>query len=197
MIETHYIKGHDTVIDKAGCYQGAKQIFSPFFNERPQGCEPSLLVIHCISLPEGVYGGKEIEQLFTGCLDCNAHPSFAKLVGLEVSAHCVIRRDGNVEQYVPFAKRAWHAGISSFNGVSDCNNYSIGIELEGTDKTSYSEAQYQALACLTADLQKQYPAITQDRITGHSNIAPQRKTDPGVKFAWDYYFSLLAKLNAQ
>lgn len=181
------------MIDKSGYYQGARQILSPFFNERPAGCQPSLLVIHCISLPEGVYGGKEIEQLFTGCLDCRAHPSFACLEGLEVSAHCVIRRDGSIEQYVPFTKRAWHAGVSSFNGVDNCNDYSIGIELEGTDSSSYSQAQYKSLASLTIAIQKHYPAITQDRITGHSNIAPQRKNDPGTPFDWNYYFSLLAR----
>ena len=169
-----------------------KQIFSPFYNQRPAGTEISLLVIHCISLPEGIYGGKQIEQLFTGCLDCNAHASFSDLVGLEVSAHCLIRRDGSIEQYVPFTKRAWHAGHSSFKGVAGCNDYSIGIELEGSDKSSYSEAQYRALSCLTAAIEKQYPAITRDRITGHSNIAPQRKTDPGTLFDWDYYFRLLA-----
>jgi AmpD protein len=103
----------------------------------------------------------------------------------------VIRRDGCVEQYVPFSKRAWHAGISSFNGVASCNDYSIGIELEGTDSSAYSEAQYQSLAALTVAIQEHYPAITQDRITGHSNIAPQRKTDPGKYFNWAYYFSRL------
>ncbi|WP_372881899.1 1,6-anhydro-N-acetylmuramyl-L-alanine amidase AmpD [Psychromonas sp.] len=179
------------MINKSGVYQAAKQIASPFFNERPPACQPSLLVIHCISLPEGVYGGKEIEQLFTGCLDCSAHPSFADLEGLEVSAHCVIRRTGEVEQYVPFQKRAWHAGISCFEGVPGCNDYSIGIELEGTDKTSYTEAQYRALAALTRQLQQYYPAIKNKHIVAHSDIAPQRKTDPGPKFDWDYYLHLL------
>ena len=179
------------MINKLGFYQKAKQIPSPFFNERPLNCRPNLLVIHCISLPEGIYGGKQIEQLFTGCLDCCSDPSFNDLQGLEVSAHCVIHRDGIVEQYVPFNKRAWHAGVSSFNGVERCNDYSIGIELEGTDKSTYSETQYQALAALTRSIQHFYPAITKDRITGHSHIAPQRKTDPGNLFDWNYYFSLL------
>ena len=179
------------MIDNLGYYQNAKQITSSFFNERPAGCLPSLLVIHCISLPEGEYGGKEIEQLFTGCLDCDAHPSFNNLIGLEVSAHCVIRRDGTVEQYVPFTRRAWHAGVSAFNGIENCNDYSIGIELEGTDKSAYCEAQYQALASLTRVIKKHYLAISDDRITGHSDIAPQRKTDPGKCFDWAYYFSLL------
>ena len=181
------------MINELGVYQKAKQIASPFFNERPNNVQPNLLVIHCISLPEGIYGGKQIEQLFTGCLDCCSDPTFSDLQGLEVSAHCVIHRNGDVEQYVPFTKRAWHAGVSSFNGVAACNDYSIGIELEGTDKSSYSEAQYQALALLTQSIQKSYPAITNDRITGHSHIAPHRKTDPGDLFDWDYYFSLLAR----
>jgi len=182
------------VINKLGCYQGAKQIPSPFYNQRPMGTEISLLVIHCISLPEGVYGGKAIEQLFTGCLDCHAHPSFAQLSGLQVSAHCVIRRDGQIEQYVPFTKRAWHAGASSFAGVAACNDYSIGVELEGTDSSAYTAAQYQALAKLTLTLQQTYPLISKQRITGHSDIAPGRKTDPGDHFDWDYYFAVLAAL---
>jgi AmpD protein len=181
------------VIDKLGYYQKAKQIPSPFFNERPLNCQPNLLVIHCISLPEGVYGGNEIEHLFTGCLDCCADPSFNDLSGLEVSAHCVIRRDGTIEQYVSFDKRAWHAGVSSFNGVEGCNDYSIGIELEGTDNSAYTEIQYQALSALTLAIQQQYPDISLDRITGHSDIAPERKTDPGESFDWAYYFDLLVE----
>ena len=182
-----------SVINELGFYQSARQIYSPFFNERPTNCEPSLLVIHCISLPEGHYGGKEVEQLFTGCLDCSSDLSFIDLAELQVSAHCVIRRDGEIEQYVSFIKRAWHAGLSSFNDVPNCNDYSVGIELEGTDKTIYSEAQYQSLARLTKDLLQTYPTITQQSIVGHSDIAPQRKKDPGEQFAWDYYFSLLIK----
>jgi AmpD protein len=162
-----------------------------FYNERPDDCVISLLVIHCISLPEGIYGGKQIEQLFTGCLDCSENTSFAYLQGLEVSAHCVIRRDGQIQQYVPFEKRAWHAGVSCFQGQQACNDYSIGIELEGTDKSAYTEKQYQALASLSKAIQQRYPAISKQRITGHSDIAPQRKTDPGSEFDWSYYFSLL------
>ncbi|MCG6199702.1 1,6-anhydro-N-acetylmuramyl-L-alanine amidase AmpD [Psychromonas antarctica] len=180
------------MINKLGCYLPAKQIPSPFCNERPADTLISLLVIHCISLPEGEYGGKAIEQLFSGCLDCHAHLSFAELVGLEVSAHCVIRRDGNIEQYVPFEQRAWHAGVSSFEGIAACNDYSIGIELEGTDSSAYTQAQYQALATLTAELQQRYPAITKQRIVGHSDIAPGRKSDPGSGFDWCYYLQLLA-----
>ncbi|WP_413701421.1 1,6-anhydro-N-acetylmuramyl-L-alanine amidase AmpD [Psychromonas sp. KJ10-10] len=179
------------MLNKIGLYKKARQIASPYFNERPEGIEISLLVIHCISLPEGEYGGKQIEQLFTGCLDCNSHESFKDLKGLEVSAHCVIRRDGRIEQYVAFDKRAWHAGVSSFQGVDACNDYSIGIELEGTDQTTYTSAQYQSLTELTRQLMKDYPLLTKHRITGHSDIAPGRKSDPGEGFDWSYFFQLL------
>ncbi|MCP4320279.1 MAG: 1,6-anhydro-N-acetylmuramyl-L-alanine amidase AmpD [Alteromonadales bacterium] len=168
-----------------------KSISSPFFNERPAGTEVSLLVIHCISLPEGIYGGKQIEHLFTGCLDCSEHNSFADLEGLEVSAHCVIRRDGSVEQYVPFDKRAWHAGVSSFDGVEACNDYSIGIELEGTDKSIYTKSQYQSLAEISNQLIAEYPLLNKQRIIGHSSIAPGRKNDPGYLFDWNYYLGLV------
>lgn len=179
------------LIDKLGIYGNAKQICSPYFNERPDNVDVSLLVIHCISLPEGIYGGKQIEHLFTGCLDCNEHKSFEDLKGLEVSAHCVIRRDGTIEQYVPFSKRAWHAGVSCFDGVEACNDYSIGIELEGTDKSVYTQAQYLTLAKVSDALINQYPLLTKQRIIGHSGIAPGRKNDPGYLFNWSYYLSLL------
>lgn len=174
-----------------GLLQDAEFIESPFFNERPDNTDISLLVIHCISLPEGQFGTEHVKNLFTGELDCKAHPSFSCLEGLEVSAHCVIRRDGKVEQYVPFDKRAWHAGVSSFDGVDGCNDFSIGIELEGTEHTSYTEAQYRSLAQVTEQIQKKYPLITQERIAAHSDIAPGRKTDPGSEFDWQYYFKLL------
>ncbi|WP_028864275.1 1,6-anhydro-N-acetylmuramyl-L-alanine amidase AmpD [Psychromonas aquimarina] len=180
------------MIDKFGIYPAAKQIRSPFYNERPADTQISLLVIHCISLPEGVYGGRAVEQLFSGCLDCSEDSGFADLQGLEVSAHCVIRRDGQIEQYVPFVKRAWHAGVSCFAGIEGCNDYSIGIELEGTDHSTYTNEQYLALSALTTQIQLRYPAITTERITGHSDIAPGRKTDPGRQFDWAYYFRLLA-----
>jgi len=179
------------LINSIGIYKEAEQKCSPYFNERPAGVQISLLVIHCISLPEGIYGGKQIEQLFMGCLDCNDHESFIDLKGVKVSAHCVIRRDGKVEQFVPFTKRAWHAGESSFNEVKACNDYSIGIELEGTDKSEYTPEQYKSLAKLTGYLIYHYPQLTKQRIVGHSDIAPERKSDPGKLFDWDRYFSLL------
>ena len=178
-------------IDKEGHYSAAQTLQSPFCNARPQNKGISLLVIHCISLPEGHYGGSAIDALFMGKLDCQAHPSFAVLQNLEVSAHCVIYRDGKVTQYVPFSLRAWHAGRSSFLGVSECNDYSIGIELEGCVSSSYTQAQYKALAKLTKQIKLTYPLINNARIVAHSDIAPQRKQDPGDKFDWRHYFSLL------
>ncbi|TEW56671.1 1,6-anhydro-N-acetylmuramyl-L-alanine amidase AmpD [Psychromonas sp. RZ22] len=183
------------MINHLGVLDNAVLIKSPFFNQRPPHTEISLLVIHCISLPEGQFATEHIKNLFTGCLDCKADPSFADLEGLEVSAHCVIRRDGLIEQYVSFQQRAWHAGVSSFQGVDSCNDFSIGIELEGTDCTAYTDAQYKALADVTKQVQLQYPAITNQRIVGHSDIAPGRKTDPGSEFDWEHYFQLVANTN--
>ena len=157
---------------------------SAFFNERPEGTLIDLLVIHSISLPEGEYETGYIEQLFQGTLDSTVHPSFESLKGLKVSAHLFIDRKGQVTQFVPFDKRAWHAGISSFEGRENCNDYSIGIELEGTDQTAFTEVQYQRLNQLIRQIQEQYPGITSDRIVGHSDIAPGRKLDPGVGFDW-------------
>jgi len=179
------------LIDSKKYYSQAIQKKSPYFNERPIGSQVSLLVIHCISLPEGIYGGNQIEALFMGCLDCTQHKSFEQLKGLEVSAHCVIKRDGTIDQYVPFDKRAWHAGVSRFEGVEACNDYSIGIELEGTDKSAYSRAQYASLTTLTRYLLEHYPAITKQRIVAHSEIAPGRKTDPGEQFDWPGYLNSL------
>ena len=180
------------MINSDGILDSAIYIESPFYNQRPQGTEINLLVIHCISLPEGQFGTEHIQNLFTGKLDCCADPSFACLQGLEVSAHCVIRRDGTVEQYVPFHERAWHAGVSSFEGREGCNDFSIGIELEGTDCSEYTDLQYQALVNTTQQIQVNYPSITLPRIVGHSDIAPERKTDPGSGFDWERYFSKLA-----
>jgi len=179
------------MINAVGLFKNATFIPSPFYNERPENCSINLLVIHCISLPEGAFGTEHVKALFTGTLDCQAHPSFACLAGLEVSAHCVIRRDGLVEQYVPFNKRAWHAGVSSFLGQEGCNDFSIGIELEGTDSSAYTELQYQALATLTHSIQTHYPLVTTDRIVAHSDIAPGRKTDPGSGFDWKKYFKAI------
>jgi AmpD protein len=157
---------------------------SPFFNDRPSGVEVNLLVIHSISLPEGEYGNGNIERLFLGTLSPEAHPSFESLRGVRVSAHVVIDREGCLTHYVPFEKRAWHAGVSSFQGRENCNDYSIGVELEGTDHTAFTNAQYDALNALIQKIQEIYPKITRSRIVGHSDIAPGRKQDPGSGFDW-------------
>jgi len=164
---------------------------SPHFNDRPDGQDISLLVIHCISLPAGEFGKPYVEQLFMGRLDCESDPSFKELEGLRVSAHLFIKRDGSVTQFVDFSKRAWHAGISSFEGRENCNDYSIGIELEGLDSMDYTEEQYKSLADATRQIQDLFPLITEQRITAHSTIAPKRKTDPGPLFDWQKYAILM------
>jgi len=173
-----------------GWLEDARHSPSPNFNERPEGCEISLLVIHNISLPPGEFGGSWIDDLFHNRLDPDAHPYFREIEGLEVSAHCLIRRDGEIIQYVSFDKRAWHAGQSSYCGIDNCNDFSIGIELEGTDEEPFTDAQYSALARLTAAIRESYPSITDERVVGHSDIAPGRKTDPGLAFDWHRYRTL-------
>lgn len=165
---------------------GVKRCESPHFNLRPNN-EISLLVIHNISLPAGCFGTPYIDQLFLGCLDIEADSSFADLAGLEVSAHYLIRRGGEVIQYVSCDERAWHAGVSSFEERVGCNDFAIGIELEGTDSTPYCDIQYQALSQLAKALMAQYPEITADRVVGHCDIAPGRKTDPGDSFDWERF----------
>ncbi len=174
-----------------GWLASARRVPSPNHNERPEGETVSLLVIHSISLPPGVFGGDAIDRLFTNTLDPSAHPYFSTLAGLQVSAHLLIRRDGELVQYVDFQRRAWHAGASSFAGRSGCNDFSIGIELEGTDTGRFEPAQYEALAAVTRALMATWPAITPECITGHSDIAPGRKTDPGTGFDWDCYRRLI------
>lgn len=164
----------------------ARQVLCENHNERPDN-EVSLLVIHNISLPAGKFGGPFIEDLFCNRLDAKADPSFASIAALNVSAHLLIRRDGSVIQFVPFNRRAWHAGVSSFEGRSQCNDFSIGIELEGADDQPFSQLQYWCLVRVTQTLMYYYPLITPQRITGHSDIAPDRKTDPGPCFDWEYY----------
>src|SRR5690606_8634176 len=148
------------------------------------GVEIDLLVIHSISLPPGEFGGPYVDQLFTNCLAPDIHPYFAGLQGLRVSSHLLIRRDGELVQYVPFGRRAWHAGVSRWGGRSACNDFSIGIELEGCDDKPYTEAQYRNLIAAVAAIQAAYSAITLDRVVGHCHIAPGRKTDPGPYFDW-------------
>jgi len=167
-----------------GLLVGVKQVLSPFFDERPSGVTPDLIVLHGISLPPGEFGGPWVARLFTGNLPANAHPSFVERASLRVSAHLLIRRDGAVEQFVSFNDRSWHAGKSSWQGREACNDYSIGIECEGTDEVPYEPAQYATLRMLLPMLLEAYPAITNERIVGHSDVAPGRKTDPGPSFDW-------------
>jgi AmpD protein len=166
---------------------------SPNRDARPSGAVIDLLVVHGISLPPGEYGGPWIDALFTNSLDAEAHPYFRGIAGLRVSAHTLIRRGGAIVQYVPFHLRAWHAGESCFAGRPCCNDYSIGLELEGTDLEPYTDGQYTQLAELARALRRIYPAITRDRIVGHSDIAPGRKTDPGPAFVWGRLWALLGE----
>lgn len=175
-----------------GWLTGVRQVPSPHFNTRPADEAPSLLVVHNISLPPGKFGGPYIDHLFTGTLDASADPFFAEISHLRVSAHCLIRRDGEIVQYVPFHLRAWHAGVSLWQGRENCNDFSIGIELEGTDTLPYSDAQYRALTQVTRLLMQHYP-LTIERITGHSDIAPQRKSDPGPAFDWEKFRHALSR----
>lgn len=171
-------------IDAAGWCLEARRVPSPHHNERPVPDDISLLVVHGISLPPGEFGGPFIDDLFMGRLDPGAHPYFADIHQLRVSAHCLIRRDGELVQYVPFGARAWHAGVSRWQGREACNDFSIGIELEGTDELPYTEAQYAVLSGLARAICDHYPAITLEKIVGHCDIAPGRKTDPGDSFQW-------------
>lgn len=165
----------------------ARQQPSPNCSARPEGGDISLLVIHNISLPPGQYGGGYVDALFCNELDPQQHPYFAEIAHLRVSAHLLIARDGSVTQYVPFDQKAWHAGKSCFSGRDNCNDYSIGIELEGSDHEAFTAAQYEQLAKVTHWLRQRYPLISPERIVGHSDIAPGRKTDPGPFFDWTLY----------
>ena len=164
---------------------------SPNHNERPDKEKISLLIIHCISLPEGNYEGSNVEDFFLNKLSISDHNSFDKIKDLKVSSHLYIKRNGELVQFVPFNKRAWHAGESSYKGVSDCNNYSIGIELEGTDDDFYTADQYGTLIEVTKLVINNYPLINKDSIVGHSDVSPGRKTDPGTKLDWDRFLEAL------
>ncbi|MDC0873124.1 1,6-anhydro-N-acetylmuramyl-L-alanine amidase AmpD [Gammaproteobacteria bacterium] len=157
---------------------------SPNFDSRPKDTDISLIVIHSISLPPGKYGGNEIKDFFLNELDTSNHEYFESIKNLKVSSHIVIKRTGEILQFVPFNKRAWHAGISSYLGKENCNDYSIGIELEGTDDSEFTDEQYNSLINLTSSLIRSYPNLSEDRLVGHSDIAPGRKSDPGIFFDW-------------
>ena len=175
-------------IDQAtGLVPGVPYLPSPHCDERPAGIAIELLVIHAISLPAGEYGSGDVAALFCGTLDCTRRADYADLTGLRVSAHFFIPRDGQITQFVPVHRRAWHAGVSRFTGRERCNDFSIGIELEGCDDDSFTAAQYAALTGLTRALRTAYPPIRAEAIVGHSEIAPGRKTDPGPHFDWARY----------
>jgi AmpD protein len=176
-------------VDVTGVVRAAAQVPSPNCDARPE-TELSLLVIHNISLPPGEFGGEDILRLFTNRLSAADHAQYADIASLRVSAHFLIRRDGCIVQFVPCPLRAWHAGVSSWKGRQRCNDFSIGVELEGTDATAYEDAQYSQLARLTRALRRRYPLPD---IAGHSEIAPGRKTDPGPAFDWDRFRRDLAR----
>ncbi|GAA6204091.1 1,6-anhydro-N-acetylmuramyl-L-alanine amidase AmpD [Thalassotalea sp. SU-HH00458] len=175
-----------------GWLEQAEKCISPHYDQREHCAsdEISLLVIHNISLPARQFGGQYISDLFLGQLDPQAHPSFEEIYQLRVSAHCLIRRDGQIIQYVSFNDRAWHAGVSNYQGKEKCNDFSIGIELEGADDIPYTNEQYQQLSQLTLSLITTYPLIA-GNITGHCDIAPSRKTDPGDAFDWQKYQQMI------
>jgi AmpD protein len=181
---------------ETGLIENIQYTASPNSDERPTNsnidANIDLIVIHSISLPPGEYGGPWIEKLFTNQLPADEHPYFREIHQMKVSSHVLIHRDGSVQQFVPFHQRAWHAGRSCYEGRETCNDFSIGIELEGTDDSAFEEIQYQQLAKLIDALSSGYANINKDRLTGHSDIAPGRKTDPGTGFDWSKLKSLLA-----
>lgn len=186
--ERHTDSGTDArLLRETGRIPFARWCPSPNFGPRPDGVPISLLVVHNISLPPGQFGGPEIEDFFCNRLDHSAHPYFQTIEGVQVSAHLLIRRDGVLVQFVSLLERAWHAGRSCFEGQDECNDFSIGIELEGTDDIPYTPEQYRRLAEVADLIMAAWPAITADRITGHCDIAPGRKTDPGPAFDWKYF----------
>ncbi|RVU86214.1 1,6-anhydro-N-acetylmuramyl-L-alanine amidase AmpD [Leucothrix sargassi] len=172
------------IIKETGLIEDVQFLASPNHDDRPDQMSMDLIVIHNISLPPEQFGSDHINQLFTNCLCPDEHPFFAEINHLKVSSHVLIRRDGEIIQYVPFHKRAWHAGASSFKGREVCNDFSIGIELEGTDNQSFCDEQYEALDNLLSELLVTYPTLSAEAITGHEHISPGRKTDPGPYFEW-------------
>jgi N-acetyl-anhydromuramoyl-L-alanine amidase len=174
-----------------GLLVGARQVLSPHRDERPPGVLPDLIVMHNISLPPNEFGGPWIERLFNGHLPPGEHPYFAEIQGMRVSSHILVRRTGEVIQFVPFHERAWHAGVSQFEGRSACNDFSIGIELEGADDVPYEAIQYAQASAVISALLAAYPSLDAKRVVGHSDIAPGRKTDPGLAFDWKKFRDLL------
>jgi AmpD protein len=182
---------------ESGLLEEARQVQSPNCDDRPAGCSAAIIVVHGISLPPGEFGGPWIDRLFTNTLVADEHPYFAEIAGLTVSSHFLIRRDGSLNQYVPVTKRAWHAGDSSYQGRERCNDFSIGIELEGEDQTLYEDVQYDSLAELIVTLRGQFPGLVDAPVVGHSDISPGRKTDPGEAFDWPILWKLLSSHELQ
>ncbi|HET9389274.1 MAG TPA: 1,6-anhydro-N-acetylmuramyl-L-alanine amidase AmpD [Steroidobacteraceae bacterium] len=179
-------------IDTAtGLLMGARQVLSPNFDARPAGVLPELIVVHGISLPPGEFGGPWIDLMFAGKLPPEQHPFFHDLAAARLSAHALIRRDGTITQYVPFGQRAWHAGQSHYRGRTACNDFSIGIELEGADGVPYTDPQYDQLAALVEALLAAYPSLSAEHIVGHCDIAPGRKSDPWASFDWERWKAIL------
>ncbi|NWN90848.1 1,6-anhydro-N-acetylmuramyl-L-alanine amidase AmpD [Marinobacter adhaerens] len=183
-------------LQNTGRLATARWVPSPNYGPRPQGAPISLLVVHSISLPPRQFGGPYIEDFFSNRLNPDEHPYFATIADLRVSAHALIRRDGSLIQFVSLLDRAWHAGRSCFDGTEECNDFSIGIELEGADDIPYTPEQYYALAELASVITSAWPEITHDRITGHCDIAPGRKTDPGPAFDWPHFRACIREVQA-
>ncbi|MGH8127109.1 MAG: 1,6-anhydro-N-acetylmuramyl-L-alanine amidase AmpD [Gammaproteobacteria bacterium] len=187
------INGVGLVVGTDGWLSAARRVPSPHADERPPGAQVSLIVIHGVSLPPGEFGGSWVEDFFSGRLDRDTHPYFARLAALRVAPHLYVQRDGALIQFVSCARRAWHAGRSRWQGRDACNDFSIGIELEGTDDIPYTDAQYERLVSVIVALHRHYPAIGEQGVAGHSDIAPGRKTDPGPVFDWRHLTSKLAQ----
>lgn len=182
-----------TVSSHGGLIRPAEQCPSPNQDDRPDGCEPDLIIIHSISLPPGKFGGPYVEQLFTNRLDWDEHPHFAEIRDMKVSSHLFVRRGGGLIQFVPFSRRAWHAGASCYRDRQDCNDFSIGIELEGEDETPYADPQYNTLIGVISALQTTYTSLCARRIAGHCDVSPDRKSDPGPAFDWLRLYDGLCK----
>jgi AmpD protein len=185
--------GTEMIVEPGGWLYGVRRVLSPHADERPPGVEVSLIVIHGVSLPPGEFGGPWIEAFFSGRLDSRAHPYFVDRASLQVAPHLYVPRDGALIQFVPCDRRAWHAGCSMWRGRDECNDFSIGIELEGADDIPYTAAQYACLASVIVVLRKHYTAIGEQDLAGHSDIAPGRKSDPGPAFDWTRLASDLAQ----
>ncbi len=191
---TSATRNHITVDPDTGLISDAREVASPNCDDRPQECVPELIIVHGISLPPGQFGGPFIDQLFTNCLRSHDHEYFVQVADRKVSSHLLIRRDGELVQYVPIHRRAWHAGESCYNNRNACNDFSVGIELEGTDNSNYEEAQYLKLAEVVSALLRTYRSLSPDRIVGHADVAPGRKTDPGPQFDWSHFRRLLKQI---